>query len=569
MINVQQITSRLARLPDQALQQYAAMHKNDPYIMALALSESNRRKQMREGAQTAASEQPKVVDQEIANMAAPMPEDVGIGQLPAGDMNFASGGIVAFGDGGEVERYQSQGLVQPPAGERLYRTQDGRYFARPLTGQTGYEGMGPGEFFSTIYTQALRKLGLSDKNFALTPAEQRAVQAEANKIAATQGVDFESKYGPATPTKVTDPEFRSAGAAAAPAAKPPVPKAAPGADTGAAGARPAAAAEPELLGGPGTAAAAPATGIAGLASTPSTMKAELAAFMPQGKVADPYAAEIAELGAEGIAAAKRRKEMRERQLEEMGLYGVEQEKRLREREGRVAKQERDVGPLAMLQAGLAMMSGSSPYALQNIGIGAQTGLKTYSEGIDKIESARDKLDEAFGRIDAARRSERILTDREKAELQSDYDKSKIEAKKLAVAGAQQAYGWARQDASKAFDAYAAEKRLGAELESKERLTREQIKAQKEIAAGRNAMMEKLYGGDVRARTEFGKVQQQVLKELAANPMYANESDEAKKTVMYETSLRRALQANPFLSAYAAGIGFTKTPPAGKVLDLTE
>jgi len=65
------------------------------------------------------------------------------------------------------------------------------------------------------------------------------------------------------------------------------------------------------------------------------------------------------------------------------------------------------------------------------------------------------------------------------------------------------------------------------------------------------------------------VQQQVLKELAANPMYANESDEAKKTVMYETSLRRALQANPFLSAYAAGIGFTKTPPAGKVLDLTE
>jgi len=111
MINVQQITSQLARLPDQALQQYAQMHKNDPYIMALALSESNRRKQMREGAQMAAPEQPKVVDQEIANMAAPMPEDVGIAQLPMNNPGYASGGIVAFGDGGEVERYQSGGQL--------------------------------------------------------------------------------------------------------------------------------------------------------------------------------------------------------------------------------------------------------------------------------------------------------------------------------------------------------------------------------------------------------------------------------------------------------------------------
>jgi hypothetical protein len=535
MINVQQITSRLARLPDQALQQYAAMHKNDPYIMALALSESNRRKQMREGAQTAASEQPKVVDQEIANMAAPMPEDVGIGQLPAGDMNFASGGIVAFGDGGEVERYQAGGSLFP-AGSVM-----GMF-------QRGQLQVPEGAVFGTT-DEANRLLRRQIEEEQLRREMEAAAAANVENRRLTNRAASMREQAAALPRTT--------------------PKAAPGADTGAAGARPAAAAEPELLGGPGTAAAAPATGIAGLASTPSTMKAELAAFMPQGKVADPYAAEIAELGAEGIAAAKTRKEMRERQLEEMGLYGVEQEKRLREREGRVAKQERDVGPLAMLQAGLAMMSGSSPYALQNIGIGAQTGLKTYSEGIDKIESARDKLDEAFGRIDAARRSERILTDREKAELQSDYDKSKIEAKKLAVAGAQQAYGWARQDAGKAFDAYAAEQRLGAELQSKERLAREQIKAQKEIAAGRNAMMEKLYGGDVRARTEFGKVQQQVLKELAANPMYANESDEAKKTVMYETSLRRALQANPFLSAYAAGIGFTKTPPAGKVLDLTE
>lgn len=103
MINVNQITSRLASMPDQALQQYAAMHKNDPYTMALALAESNRRKQMRQGAQMQAPQQPKVVDQEIAGMAQPMPEDTGIGQLPAPNMQgMAEGGIVAFRKGGDT-----------------------------------------------------------------------------------------------------------------------------------------------------------------------------------------------------------------------------------------------------------------------------------------------------------------------------------------------------------------------------------------------------------------------------------------------------------------------------------
>ena len=110
MIDVNKITSTLAKLPDQQLQQYAQMHKSDPYIMALAMSESNRRKEMRAASQAPAQqEQPKVVDQMVAEMAAqPMPEEQGIGQLPAGDMNFAGGGIIAFADGGGVERYSGE-----------------------------------------------------------------------------------------------------------------------------------------------------------------------------------------------------------------------------------------------------------------------------------------------------------------------------------------------------------------------------------------------------------------------------------------------------------------------------
>jgi len=117
MINVNQITAQLARMPDNMLQQFAAMHKTDPYTLSLALSESNRRKELRQGAQMQQQPQPKVVDQEVAQMGAPamppqgmqpqqLPEDSGIGQLPAPNMQrMAAGGIVAFDEGGEVPGY--------------------------------------------------------------------------------------------------------------------------------------------------------------------------------------------------------------------------------------------------------------------------------------------------------------------------------------------------------------------------------------------------------------------------------------------------------------------------------
>lgn len=133
MINVNQITSQLAKMPDQLLQKFAAMHKNDPYTVSLALSESNRRKDLRTSAQAkmAGQAMPKVVDQEVAQMAAvdPMgnvtgalPEDVGIGQLPAQNLRkLAGGGIVAFDEGGEVPRFQNRGEVKSEDGPEQYR----------------------------------------------------------------------------------------------------------------------------------------------------------------------------------------------------------------------------------------------------------------------------------------------------------------------------------------------------------------------------------------------------------------------------------------------------------------
>jgi len=105
MINVNQITSKLAVMPDMALKQFAEMHKEDPYSFSLAIAESNRRKQIRSQVPPM-QEQPKVADQELSAMTR-LPEEVGIGALPI-DMNMASGGIVAFGPGGDVKGKENQ-----------------------------------------------------------------------------------------------------------------------------------------------------------------------------------------------------------------------------------------------------------------------------------------------------------------------------------------------------------------------------------------------------------------------------------------------------------------------------
>lgn len=105
MLNVNKITSELSMMPDPALQQFAQMHKADPYMLSLAVAESNRRKDVRMAPQMAAGQPPKVAEQAIADMApAPAPENIGIGRLPAQNMQrMASGGIVAFADGGETD----------------------------------------------------------------------------------------------------------------------------------------------------------------------------------------------------------------------------------------------------------------------------------------------------------------------------------------------------------------------------------------------------------------------------------------------------------------------------------
>jgi len=118
MFNVQQITARLATMSDAQLQQYARMHKDDPYILPLAAAESKRRQQTRQAAagQQAAQQatQPTVADQSIASMQ--LPEEQGIGVLPAQNIEgMADGGIAGYAEGKNVfdpDKYLTNPNVQ-------------------------------------------------------------------------------------------------------------------------------------------------------------------------------------------------------------------------------------------------------------------------------------------------------------------------------------------------------------------------------------------------------------------------------------------------------------------------
>jgi len=333
MLNVNQITSQLAKMPDNALQQYATMHKADPYMLALTIAESNRRKEMRSAAQGAqgAMPQPKVADQAIAGMSPQqLPENVGIGALPADNMKgMAGGGIVAFEEGGHVPGY---------AGNTDGSLVGGGMSFDPLTGEAVMDDTGPQLSFldklkkSIGYKEALNKdpmaaikqEKLNAPDYLGSPAETKRLKAQERSA---QGV----------PTGL---------AAVAEAAKEKV--------------------TPSAVAGERAGLAA-AAGVGGAGGAGTYKPSTLADMM---KEVNP---EIEKMNAEDRKA--------------MDPF----RKQFEEERSDLSKRKESNKAEAILAAGLGMLSGNSRYALQNIGTGAQQGLTSLKEATRADDAAKRAL----------------------------------------------------------------------------------------------------------------------------------------------------------------------------------
>jgi hypothetical protein len=240
------------------------------------------------------------------------------------------------------------------------------------------------------------------------------------------------------------------------------------------------------------------------------------------------------------------------------------------REARLAKREADLGKrkdentgLALLEAGLSIMSTPGKLA-EAVGKGAQVGLRTYGAGLSQLRAAQEKMDDARDQIEEFRRNEANMTAKERRQFKSQINRTETEIEKMGVDAAEKMYGYGREDAKSVFAA-----------STQERLTGMEIKGRKEaaqIAAGpgyeRNKILRDAQGQEAKVRAEYGKVQAKVMDILSKDQDYMM-AEPAKKQLMQTTALRQALMNNPFLASYASGIGFSSAPTGGKVYDLTE
>ena len=114
----QNLRTRMATMSPQQLKQFAMMHKDDPFVVSMALDIDNTRKagQRQQAMQAVQQPQPKVVDQTLASIGQPeMPQQempmqaapqmqAGLPQVPAQNIaNMADGGIAGYAEGKEVK----------------------------------------------------------------------------------------------------------------------------------------------------------------------------------------------------------------------------------------------------------------------------------------------------------------------------------------------------------------------------------------------------------------------------------------------------------------------------------
>jgi hypothetical protein len=375
---IQDITESLALMGDPALQQYAQIHKDDPYVMALAMSESSRRKKLRAAQQGQSGQmpQPKVVDQAIQAINPPpqqpqqppmpqqgmqqppqaqqqLPEQQGVAQLPAPNMqSMADGGIVGYAEGGDVEY-------------KYVRDASGRLVKVPID---------KAEKKSNLSDLMQKMSDYSNRNAnnpaAMAPTAPRppAVPAVASALQTPNQQGF--MPGGSMPPRVTPtgdmppPPLPAPRASSAPAAGPSMP------DASAASAAANETKIQEYLSNARGAleGALPADAEAG--KDLAYFVAQRKAAMPQGEAYDKYQASLEKEAADEPA---------------------EKEK---------------AGLMALTKGFLMVAAGESPNALSNIAKGLGVGLEDYAGALKDFRKAGKERQKQLGDIEQARRAEK-------------------------------------------------------------------------------------------------------------------------------------------------------------------
>jgi hypothetical protein len=388
--NSENITSQLAKLPDQALKQMAMMHKADPYILPLIISEDGRRKQVRQAAQAQmAMPQPKVADAAV--------DQIGIAQLPTPNMQqMADGGIAGYDDN-EFNFAQSS--------EPVLRMADGGHIPRYQGNTRDGSLVGDIPGFLAVQPRAQFTQQGAPEN---TPFFQRMFESisSSNKDRQLAMIEQKIAQGKATPEEIVFYETQKAKAADAPQIS--APKSVMNPDEAAMAAEKAARFKP--------------TDKAPTDKAPSAAPAPQAA-LPTGGTSIKDAQDLGSkfYDFKGIKGQLEQQEAQERQditnekearIARQAAFNKEQgpamagyEKLLKSEEMQDATDKEKAGLTALFKGFLSMAAGESPNAVVNIAKGAMAGLGDYSDSLKEFKKSAKERNKAMASIEDARRAE--------------------------------------------------------------------------------------------------------------------------------------------------------------------
>jgi hypothetical protein len=203
---------------------------------------------------------------------------------------------------------------------------------------------------------------------------------------------------------------------------------------------------------------------------------------------------------------QQRLDERKKEITEEGDVYKDRSDRLVERAKGLAAQKNENQGLALLNAGLAIMS--TPGSLASaIGKGAQVGTAQYAAGIKDLRAAQERLDEANERISELRLNRKDLNSREIRALEKERDAAIRDGEKMVFDFAKDVYGMDRKKADATFASYMSGQEKKADIQSRERIAatgenRADARAAMPTGADRTAMM--LGTGDTpAARLESG------------------------------------------------------------------